>query len=541
MRLHLHRFHLPLLVALLAAPFPCAAAGKAYDMGHVQVVGKDAQGEELAGDPARIELEMGEKSLPMPEILPEAPDRETRTLEEKPFVADQRPKKDEVSVFFGAGTRGATEFRAQGKGTYQGYSGELSLSREAKDGYRSTVEDTRTQLAGKVTTSGEGSYQLTVSGALGSDQFAQRGARSNPTPDAGIEDDSRAFTVKGNSTLSDGAFFTAYAQVDAATREITNPRANFSEEQELLSTSVGAEYRRSLKPRLTGRLGLDLQRDSVEFSTGSDQRFTKRTASLLGDFEMGEKTFLTAGFRDHTLMEESRFSPMIRLDHRWGKPWQFILSYEEDLGNDSLRRTYLPRRYVPYAPLRASHERRTSGTLNYRAANGNLLGAELFSVREDDAIEFLDAWDPGKGLLTSTFRFAANAKRTGLRLSGTFKLDENFSLTAAGTFQDPTDDATGRRLSYEAKRLLDVGLNYREGPLHVDFTRHAASDRVAYIPTARVDPGDYSRSDLVFRYDFKAHLRAYLKVRDLYDEAQSLRFNVPEEGRVTLAGLEANF
>ncbi|RCK80470.1 MAG: hypothetical protein OZSIB_3216 [Candidatus Ozemobacter sibiricus] len=530
-----------LAIALATAPLPALAAKNAYDMGQVQVVGKDAQSGEFSGDPAEIQLEMGERSMPLPEILPEVPSRETRTLEEKPFVTDQRPRKDEVSVFFGAGSRGATEFRGQARGSYQGYVGEASVVREARDGYRSTIDDRRTLLAGKISTSGEGSYQLTVSGALGAEEFAQRGPRTSPSPFAGIEDETKAFAVKGNSTLSDGAFFTGYVQVDAVNRTTTNRVVGFAEDADLLSTSAGAEYRRSLNQTVTGRLGLDLQRDSFEISGGPSQRFTKRTASALADIELAKTTFLTAGVRDITMMEDSRFSPLVRLDHRWGKPWQLVLSYEEDLGNDSLRQVYLPRRYVAFTPLRASHERRTAGQLNYRAANGNVLGAELFNVREDDAIEYLDRWDAGRSLLTSTFRFAARARRAGVRLSGTFKLDENFQLTAAATFQNPKDDRTGARLSYEAKRLLDVGLTYNEGPLHVDFTRHAAADRIAYIPAVAVDAGDYSRADLVFRYDFKKHLKAYIKIRDLYDEAKSLRYDVPEEGRVTLAGLEANF
>ncbi len=535
------RWHFLLAIALAAAPFPGWAAKNAYDMGQVQVVGKDAQSGDLAREPAEVELEMGEKSMPLPEIFPEAPSRETRTLEEKPFVVDQRPRQDEVSVFFGAGTRGSTEFRGQAKGSYQGYVGEATVLREARDGYRSHIDDRHTVLAGKVSTSGEGSYQLTLSGALGTDEFAQRGPRRTPSPFAGIEDETRGFAVKGNSTLSDGAFFSAYARVESVNRTTTNRFVGFQEDADLLSTSVGAEYRRNLKPTVTGRLGLDLQRDNYEISGGPSQRFTKRTASALADIELAKTTFLTAGVRDISLMEDSRFSPLVRLDHRWGKPWQFILSYEEDLGNDSLRQVYLPRRYVAFNPLRASHVRRTAGRVNYRAANGTLLGAELFRVREDEAIEYLDRWDVGRNLLTSTFRFASEARRAGLRLSGTFKLDKNFDLNAAATFQNPKDDRTGARLSYEAKRLLDIGLTYNEGAFHVDFTRHAASDRIAYIPAVQVDPGDYSRADLVFRYDFKKHLKAYVKIRDLYDEAKSLRYDVPEEGRVTLAGLEATF
>jgi len=535
------RWHIPLLIASLALPMPVLAAKHAYDMGKVQVVGKDAQSEAAFNDPAPIDLEMGARAMPLPEILPDRFEREPQTLEEKPFIAEKPLTKDELSVSAGAGTRGSKELRASGKGSYESYTGEIGLSRESKDGFLSSVNDSRNLVTGKLSTSGEGSYQLILTGLTGSDNFAQRGTRANPTPAAGISDDDLGFSIRGNSTLSDGAYFSAYGKVDSSKRDTTNGPFSFNEDSEMLSTIAGAEYRKSIRPTITGRAALDLKRDRYSISNGPDQKLTKRTSTLAAEIEMSKLAFLTLGAKDISLMDRSRFTPLLKLDYRWDKPWQFLLIYEEDLGNDSLHEIYMPRRYVPFGSVAASHKRDTSGQVNYRSENGNLLGAEIFSRREDNSREYVDMFEPAKGILSSVIRLAPDARRAGVRLHGTFKLDETFTLNLASTFQNPRDLTNDRRLSYEPRRLFEIGLGYADGPFHLDFARHASYDRSAYIPATQVDAGDYSRSDLVFRYNFSTTFKAFIKVRDLYDEAKHLRYNVPEEGRVSLAGIEASF
>ncbi|MEW6711211.1 MAG: TonB-dependent receptor, partial [Candidatus Riflebacteria bacterium] len=198
-------------------------------------------------------------------------------------------------------------------------------------------------------------------------------------------------------------------------------------------------------------------------------------------------------------------------------------------------------RYVIGNALDASHQKTWKGGLNYRTSKGDTLGIEFFSQTENDAIEYLDAYDPGKAMLTSTFRFLNEAKRKGTTLKGSFKLEKNFTFNVATTYQTPEDSATGRRISYEPERILDVGVNYTEGKFMIDFTRRAEFDRTARTANLSFGAEDYSRSDLAVRYRLNDRFSTYLKIKDLYDEANEIRYNVPEEGRVTLAGLEAHF
>jgi len=531
-------FAIALAVLWLHSP---AWAKDVYDMGKVQVTGKDAQSENSSPDSNEISLEMGEKSNPMPEIMPDPILPEKKPLDEKEF--DVHPKiirRDEVYGGYGRGSRNSSEAYFGGKGTYNGYVGQIHLSREARDGYKSYVNDLKTQADAELTSIGEGSYELTVSGKLGSDNFAQRGTRDIPTPDAGIEDTYRSLAAKGHSTLADGAFFSAYGKLDTISRNIANTAVSFIEDSSGFSGKFGGEYKKKIKPQFDGKAAIDIKRDTYSLTDGPDQELTKRRLTLSGEYDFKGRSFLEFGFRDLTLMERSRTAPFINFDYRWAKPWQLYLSYDEDLGNDDIQTIYMPHRYVGFSSLKASHIKRTAGKINYHNAEGDTFGIELFSERETGAMEYFDNYDPGKAMLVSQFRFIPKVKRTGTRIHGGVKLEEHFTLRASTTFQDPREEDSNRRLSYEPKRTLDISLDYRGGPIDLGFSRKALFDRTAYVPKA-VDAEDYSRSDLTVKYSINKNFKAYLKIKDLYDEAKKLRYNVQEEGRISLAGVEADY
>ncbi len=529
-----------LFAVFLLAMSP-AQAKDTYDMGAVQILGKDAQEGQFKPDPEELSQDMGEKNDPAPDILPEAVP-EPKPLDEKPFQTETlKRSRDEVSLALGVGTRGSKELQLSGKGTYNNYVGEVKLSRETRDGYRSSIGDEKNNFKAGLTSSGEGSFEFAVKGSLGSEKFSQRGTRTNPTRFAGIDDDNRTFEAKGHSTLEDGGFFAAHLDLDSGTRLTKNAATAFEEEGSMLSSDLGAEYIRKMKPNLTGKATIDLQRDTYDLPAGVSQKFTKRTIRFLGDLEIKERSFIEFGLKSLSLMEDSRVSPYLRFDYRWPKPWQMILTYEEDLKNDRMRDIYLPRRYVEFSGLKASHWKSTRFAVNYRGDGNEYFGGEIFRETEKDALEFRDRFDPAKGMLASCLRFAPKAERKGATLGGLVNLDQHFSLGVSATFQTPRDDSTGKRLSYEPRRILDVKFGYRGGKLSGEFTRKALFDRIAYIPTAQVDAGDYSRSDLVLRYDVSKNFQAYFKIKDLYDEAKSLRYDSPEEGRVSLAGLETHF
>ncbi|HOY65955.1 MAG TPA: TonB-dependent receptor [Candidatus Ozemobacteraceae bacterium] len=529
------------MMAILACCQP-ASAKDTYDMGQVQVVGKDAQSDAFAPNPQDISMSMGEKDTPLPDLLPEQAEPEALPLVEKAFpISAPRAKTDEVSLAIGRGGSGTQEYILRGKGSYNGYVGDIRLERSFHDGFNSFTDDKKYAAHAAITSLGEGSYELTTFGDLTGETFGQRGWRHLPTPDAKIRDTVRSISAKGHATLSDGAFFQARARIDSANRIAENSSISYEEDDTLFSSEVEAEYQTDLRPNLKGKAGLELKKASWSPENANEQDLTKRSIAVSGEFDFKGRSYLELGLKSMGLMGRDRTAPFLRYDYRWAKPWQFILDYDERLQNDDLMKIFMPRRYVATADLKASHLKRTSGTISYRWQDDTTFGLELFSERENDAIEYTDEYLPGRGLLASTLRFVPTARRTGTKIKGSFKLDDHFTLRAATTFQTPKNDDTGARLSYEAKRLLDISFSYQNSRWEGEFSRQAMFDRIAYIPVASVDAGDYSRSDLTLKYKVTPQIHAYVKIKDLYDEAKSIRYAVPEEGRVSLAGIEAHF
>jgi hypothetical protein len=362
-----------------------------------------------------------------------------------------------------------------------------------------------------------------------------------PTPNAGFEDSVSRISVQGNSTLEDGSFFKGHANVDSLSRELDNHSVAFSEEQTVFSIGAGASYNKKLHEKFRGKAEVEVKSDKFSVSGGADRKFTKTVLSLGGNYDISDKSELQFGLKSMSLMDRDRTAPYARLDYRWEKPWQAIISYDEDLGNDSLEKILMPARYVVSTPLEASRKKTLKGAVNYRTTRGDTLGIEVFSQTEHDALEYLDINDPVRAMLTSGYRFLDRAKRRGTTLKGQFKLENSFRFNIAGTWQTPENDVNGQRISYEPEKILDVGVNYSEGKWMVDFTRRAEFERTARTLTTEFSAEDYSRSDLAIRYRVNDRFSAYMKIKDIYDEAKEIRYNVPEEGRVTLAGIEAHF
>ncbi len=530
----------PLLAVFLLAPLTNAVAKDTYDLGKVQVVGQDAQTNGMNHDQDMITQEMGERSELTPEI-PLSEEKEAEKPVQAPAVQETAKKRTgSFSMGVAKGSRNAYEIYGKGHGYRNGYIGSLSVGRSSRDGYRSRRSEDRSW--GELSLHGnEGSYDLDIAGSLGSDKFAQRGTRTNPTPDAAIDDASRRLTMKGSSTLPDGAYMQGELAVDSVTRTTTHRPAGLNEEASLSSGRIGAEYATKLSDAVLGKVGADMRYESYGLQGGPEKDFTKRNVRLSAQHRFERGSSIELGLKGLGMLNRSRTAPMFRLDYRMKEPWQLILAYDEDLGNDSLEKIFLKRHYTAFSDIRASLLKRTSAKLNYRSPEQFHLGIEFFQEREDQGIECVDAQDVGRNLLTSQIRFADDAKRRGMKVTGSVKLDEHFILKAGATFQNPEDTATGRQLSYEAKRLLDVELAYEHKALKFNINRKAEYDRVAYVPTNRVGLEDYSRTDLECRYQFDKHFSAFVRVQDLYDEAQELRYNVPEEGRFSLFGIESQF
>jgi hypothetical protein len=531
-----------ILLAIALGMGSTLSAADTFDMGKVQVLGKDAQSEKIDPSRQKINFTMGERSNPMPEIVPEVGPVEFVPMTEKQVLENfHREDRDEISVSAGIGTRGANELIINGKGPAEGYTGEVVIKREARDGYKSFVDTRETGLEATVSSTGEGSYALIAGGEYSVEKYAQRGTRVLPTPDAGIENGVSRIWLKGNSTLEDGAFFTGRVAIDSINRDITNSAINFNEEQTAFSFGAGASYQKKLADKFNGRAAVDMKSDKFTVSAGSDRKLTKSVVDLGGEYGISENADARFGLKRISLMSKNGTAPYVNFDYRFNNPLQLILSYDEDLGNDSMEKIFMPGRYVVADEIRASKLKTVKGSLNYRTNKGDTLGVDIFSQEENDALEYLDFYDPGKAMLASTMNFVNDAKRKGTTLRGAFKIEDNFRINIKTTFQTPEDTNTGRRLSYEPKRILDVGFNYTEGKFMVDFSRRAEFDRSANTVGASFAADDYSRSDLAVRYKLNDRFSTYLKIKDIYDEAKQIRYNVPEEGRVSVAGIEAHF
>ena len=519
-----------------------AYAADTFDMGKVQVIGKDAQSEKIDPSKQKISFDMGERTAPMPELVPEIGPAVYRPMTEKPVLENfHREEKDEISASAGLGTNGARELIINGKGTKEGYTGDIVIKRESRDGFKSFVDTSKTGLEANIASTGEGSYTLLAGGEYSVEEYAQRGVTKSPSPDAGIENSTRRIWVNGNSTLEDGAFFKGYASMDSLSRTISNSALAFSEDQTVFTMAAGASYLKKLGNKIKGRAEADLKSDKFTVTAGSDRELTKTVLRLGADYEVSPKADARFGLKHMSLMESDATAPYASLDYRLSEPWQLVLGYEENLGNDSLEKIFMPDHYVEGNALEASRQKTMKGSLNYRTNKGDVFGVDLFSQKEQDAIEFVDRYVPGKGMLASNFQFIDDVKRRGMALRGNFKIEDHFKVNIKSTFQKPEDEKTGRKLSYEPKRILDVGLNYTEGKVMVDFSRRAEFDRSAVTNLGTFGADDYSRSDLAVRYRLNDRFSTYLKIKDLYDEAKSLRYDVPEEGRVSLAGVEAHF
>lgn len=518
-----------------------ASARDTYDLGQVQVVGADAQSNHFEADPEEIALKMGEKQEIKPEFSSDPLAQARPPVAPKAIpTAENPPLLKKMNVGYSRGTRNHEEMHFSGTGEMNGYKGSLLLSKEHRDGFRSYVNYEKSLARIGLQDFGAGSYELSGTGEMGTNRFADRGTNGISTPDAGIEDIFRNFEVVGRSTLADGAHVTVKGGVDSVSRNVENSPISFKEDSLFLSNFLEGEYRTTLRPQLTGRAQLSLRHDSHSVTDGPETSFSKRLMALAGEYEVGRKTFFEFGFKNVALMDKNRTAPILKLEYRPAGPWQAIVCQDQDLGNDRLKNIFLRDRYVESAALNASLKKRTSGRINYRSNEDFTVGAELFRETEDHAAEFTDLYIAGKGMWATQVGFAEKARRSGLTLNGSARLDQNFTFALKSTIQEAKDDSTGRRLSYEAGREFDVTLAFAEGPLRVEVSRKAMADRKAYVPN-EVDAGDYSRADLTLKYHFQKSITVYVDIKDLYDEAKSDRWDVPEEGRYSKAGLEMEF
>ena len=546
--------HIKKIIALAIA---CGISATAYaadtfDMGNVQVVGKDAQTDSISKSANDLAFGMTDKSIPLPELTPEMESLEYQPMAEKPIIENiHRENKNEFSAALGIGNKSSSEVFVNGKTQNDNYNADLIIFHHKKDGFNSTVDSKQTGIKARVTSYDNDSTTVNGGVEILDSKGALRGTKTSinngTDANAKLDDDHKRIWINGDKTLDNGAFLKGYAKVDLLERETSND-VHFSDDQDLKSFRVGATYKNRIDDKTKANATLDLRKEDLKSDCGNDISFTKTVAAFGATRELSPKTEGSFGVKAMKLKHDDRLSPYLNLSYKPDELWKISLGYEEDLGNDNLEKLFLPKnRYVDTKAFDfdASVKKTVKASVDYRTHNGDLLGLDLFSQKEDNSIEFLDVDNfDGRRILSSRPMYA-NAKRKGLTFRGDFAFEEGFTLTIRATTQSPKD-THGNRLSYEAKNILDVGLNYKNDKWMFDFTRRAESGRKAFAavnggPFELHSLSDYSRSDLAVRYRFNERFTGYIKVKDLYDEAKKIRYDVAEEGRVTLGGLEFHF
>jgi hypothetical protein len=540
-----------LALALACGISTALYAADTYDMGNVQVVGKDDQSSKMLQSSNEIAFGMTDKSIPLPDLTPEIESLSYQPVSEKTTIENiHRENKNEFSAAIGIGNRSSSEMIVNGKTQNDNYSADLVILRHSKDGYKSTVDSERTGLKARVTSTNDDTTTVTGGVEILDRKHALRGTnqaiRQGRDANAKIDDDNKRIWINSDSTLENGAFVKGYLTIDSLGRDTSN-QVGFKDKQDLNAYRIGGTYKNRIDDKTSAKASIDIRNEKLDSDYGNNVKITKTVAAGGIEKELSCKATGGIGLKAMKLKGEDKLSPYLNFNYQPNTIWKISLGYEEDLGNDNLERIFLPNRYVDTKNLdfKASKKKTLKSSVDYRTYNGDCIGIDLFSQKEDNSIEYydLDNFD-GRRILSSRVGYA-DAERKGLTLRGDFKFEDGFTLSIHATSQNPEDE-NGNRLSYEPKRILDVGLNYTKNKLMLDFTRRAESGRKAYVgtnggPLGLVGISDYTRSDLAVKYKINDRFSAYCKIKDLYDEAKKIRHDVSEEGRVTLGGIEMHF
>ncbi|MBF0406336.1 MAG: hypothetical protein HQM10_03200 [Candidatus Riflebacteria bacterium] len=514
-----------------------------YDLGKVHVVGKDSQRKEISPEIQEISLDMGDRRMPLPEISSDtlyADTIESIPVNEAEKKEISKPKNLKLKYY--RGSRGWEKAAFSAQGVQDGYTLGAGVFREKRDAFLTETNFFDKKFNGLLKFSGEDNHELSGAIEVGEKSFGLPGTRGIPTPKMRMENDSTIINLKAQSTLSDGAFLTCGAKFEKLTRNTSNygkSALTFNEDSTFDSNRFDAEYKFASGYQSTAKAVLNLIKDNIAIDT-VNQGLSKRMFAFTGEFDLNQRAYLEFGLKGSALLGREHTSPLVKLDVRSDSPWQAVLSYDEDLGNDSMKKMFMPDYHVSLSPVQASLKKMFSFRLNYQAEEGMHLGAEIFRDREEDAVEFNDSYMTKKKIWTQTVGTVPRVTRKGLSLFGEAKLDDNLKFKVKSTLQDPKNETVGRQLAYEPSRILETSVEYKTSKFELQFVRNAKYDLKTYYLTGN-ENWDFSRADITARYQFNPNLSGYINILDLYDEAKNLRFDVPEEGRLSMVGLEMDF
>jgi vitamin B12 transporter len=160
------------------------------------------------------------------------------------------------------------------------------------------------------------------------------------------------------------------------------------------------------------------------------------------------------------------------------------------------------------------------------AHDGQVLRATSFRTRTSNLLQF----DPA----TSAFNNVANASNKGLEVSYSGKFS-SADLRGSLTVQNPTDDATGQRLSRRARTMASFGASVPLGQWTVGGDLRYTGAR----PDAPANPSlpAYTVANLTTRYALTPGIALTARIDNLFDRKYQTAYGFNQSGRAAYVGV----
>ena len=244
-------------------------AADTYDMGNVQVVGKDDQSEKIVQSTNDLAFGMTDKSIPLPDLTPEIETLEYQPMTEKPAVSNILYQKNihEFSAALGMGNRDSSEMYVNGKTQSDKYNTDILILRQSKDGFKSTVDSKRTGLKARITTTDDDTNIVSGGVEILDAQNALRGTErtigNGLDANAKLENDHKRVWVNSDTTLENGAFVKGYVTIDALGRDVSN-NVGFRDEQDVRAYRIGGTYKNRIDDKTTANASIDVRKEELD-------------------------------------------------------------------------------------------------------------------------------------------------------------------------------------------------------------------------------------------------------------------------------------
>lgn len=128
-------------------------------------------------------------------------------------------------------------------------------------------------------------------------------------------------------------------------------------------------------------------------------------------------------------------------------------------------------------------------------------------------------------------------KGRGLELEAWWDIDRNTQLYGAYSYQDNTDETTGKDAGYTPHHQILALLQHRHQPWLFSLQARYTGNRDRIAEDDRPEPDTYTFLEAFVRYEITRHLEASLDVRNLLGaEVEDAGFGTAFPGDIPLPG-----